>query len=326
MTDTPRVPPHLPGTRMAVSARPPSAVAVTAAEAVVLAGAAVVGGLGAALLAGLLGSSVAISVICLCAGLAVALAGIAAGSARRRREGEIATLRATADALRATQEAAAQAALKTAARTADQPAPKFSSRRDARATPPQTGDGDGTGGPPEPKAAEAQPSLALGGATDAATPSVAPDDLIRALNFPDGPDDTEGFRALRTALANPVAARAVRSAQDVLTLLAEDGIYMDDLPAERARVELWRRFAQGERGRAVGPIGGVRDRSSLALTAARMRADTIFRDAAHHFIRQFDRMLAEFEPGASDQQLSDLGATRTARAFMLLGRVMAIFD
>jgi len=33
-----------------------------------------------------------------------------------------------------------------------------------------------------------------------------------------------------------------------------------------------------------------------------------------------------FEPSASDAELSDLSNTRTARAFMLLGRVAGIFD
>jgi hypothetical protein len=57
-----------------------------------------------------------------------------------------------------------------------------------------------------------------------------------------------------------------------------------------------------------------------------MREDTIFRDAAHHFLRLFDRMLAEFEPEATDEEIAILAETRTARAFMLLGRVTGIFD
>ena len=87
----------------------------------------------------------------------------------------------------------------------------------------------------------------------------------------------------------------------MLTLLSQDGIYMDDLQPDRAKPEIWRRFAQGERGRTIAALGGVRDRSSLALTAARMREDTVFRDAAHHFLRTFDRTFQEFEKNASDQ-------------------------
>jgi hypothetical protein len=101
---------------------------------------------------------------------------------------------------------------------------------------------------------------------------------------------------------------------------------MDDLKPDRARPELWRRFAQGERGREIAALGGIRDRSSLALSAGRMRQDTVFRDAAHHFLRQFDKTFAEFEQNATDQEVAELAETRTARAFMLLGRVTGTFD
>ncbi|MBC7478664.1 MAG: hypothetical protein H7317_11300, partial [Pseudorhodobacter sp.] len=134
------------------------------------------------------------------------------------------------------------------------------------------------------------------------------------------------LRALRLALQDRTTAKLIRAAQDVLTLLGQDGIYMDDLTPDRARPELWRRFANGERGRGIAALGGVRDRSSLALTAARMREDTVFRDAGHHFLRSFDKTFAAFEPGATDEDLAELADTRTARAFMLFGRVTGTFD
>ncbi len=173
---------------------------------------------------------------------------------------------------------------------------------------------------------EEQPTLAFGpeaGLTASPVPSA---DFIKALNFPDSPTDKDGFRALRAALEDHAMAKLIRAAQDTLTLLSQDGIYMDDLKPDRARPELWRRFAQGERGRPIAALGGVRDRSSLALTAGRMRQDTIFRDAAHHFLRQFDKTFAGFEKTATDQEIAALAETRTARAFMLLGRVAGIFD
>ena len=117
----------------------------------------------------------------------------------------------------------------------------------------------------------------------------------------------------------------MQAAQDVLTLLSQDGIYMDDLRPDRARPEVWRQFAQGQRGREVAALGGVRDRSCLALTTGRMREDQIFRDTAHHFLRRFDQLLAGFEPQASDEELAALAETRSARAFMLLGRVAGTF-
>jgi len=173
---------------------------------------------------------------------------------------------------------------------------------------------------------DSQPTLALGTPAEEIGPPVSVQDFVRALNFPENVEDKEGFAALRRALQDRKMARLVQAAQDVLTLLSQDGIYMDDLRPDRARPEIWRKFANGERGRSVAALGGVRDRSSLALAAGRMRKDTIFRDAAHHFLRQFDKTFVDFEQNASDLDIAALSDTRTARAFMLLGRVTGTFD
>ena len=173
---------------------------------------------------------------------------------------------------------------------------------------------------------EDQPALELGTQAADMAPPLAVEDFIRALNFPETAEDEAGFSALRRALKDRSAAQLIQAAQDVLTLLSQDGIYMDDLLPDRARPEVWRQFGQGARGRPIAALGGVRDRSSLALTAGRMKQDPIFRDAAHHFLRRFDKTFAEFETTATDGEISALAETRTARAFMLLGRVAGTFD
>ncbi|TNF59728.1 MAG: hypothetical protein EP307_09820 [Rhodobacteraceae bacterium] len=182
--------------------------------------------------------------------------------------------------------------------------------------------------PPVPAQTSApdQASLELGTPAEDLSQPLETADFIRALNFPETAEDEEGFAALRRALKDRSTAQLIQASQDVLTLLSQDGIYMDDLRPDRARPEVWRQFAAGQRGRAVAGLGGIRDRSSLALTAGRMKQDPIFRDAAHHFLRKFDRTLIEFERDATDEELSALGETRTARAFMLLGRVAGTFD
>lgn len=193
----------------------------------------------------------------------------------------------------------------------------FSSRRDAEA--------------PSAKQNVVEPaadqgSLPLGTPAEELSPPLPVDDFIRALNFPETSEDKAGFGALRRALRDRKAAQLIQASQDVLTLLSQEGIYMDDLRPDMARPDVWRQFAQGARGRSVAPLGGVRDRTSLALTAGRMKQDPIFRDVAHHFLRLFDRMFAEFEAEATDADISALSETRTARAFMLLGRVAGTFD
>ncbi len=171
-----------------------------------------------------------------------------------------------------------------------------------------------------------QPSLALGTPDDAETTQISNADFIRALNFPETAEDKAGFAALRRAHRDRSAAQLVQAAQDVLTLLSQEGIYMDDLQPDMAHPEVWRHFATGDRGRTIAALGGIRDDASLAQVASRMKQDPIFRDAAHHFLRLFDKTFARFEPGASDAEISNYANTRTARAFMLLGRVAGTFD
>nr|WP_052862598.1 hypothetical protein [Sulfitobacter noctilucae] len=204
-----------------------------------------------------------------------------------------------------------------AARKTETALATFQSRRDepARAKP-----------APTQSLTDDQPALELGTQAIDMAPILSNDDFIRALNFPETADDTEGFTALRRALKDRLTSQLVQAAQDILTLMSQDGIYMDDLRPDRARPEIWRHFAQGARGRAIAPLGGIRDRSSLALTNARMKQDPIFRDAAHHFLRRFDKTFAEFEQNASDSEISAMADTRTARAFMLLGRCAGTFD
>ena len=171
-----------------------------------------------------------------------------------------------------------------------------------------------------------QTSLELGTTAEEIADPISVQDFIRALNFPENADDREGFAALRRALKDRNTARLIQAAQDVLTLLSQEGIYMDDLKPDLARPEIWRQFAAGQRGRAIAPLGGVRDRSSLALSSGRMKQDAIFRDAVHHFLREFDQAYVEFEAGANDEDITKMAHTRTARAFMLLGRITGTFD
>jgi len=171
-----------------------------------------------------------------------------------------------------------------------------------------------------------QAVLALDGPAQAPSEPLSNADFVTALNFPKTPDDAEGFRALRRALKDRRTGEVIQAAEDVLTLLSQDGIYMDDLTPDRARPEVWRKFGSGDRGRTIAALGGVRDRSSLALSAGRMKQDPVFRDAVHHFLRRFDQAFTDFADRASDAEIAALADTRTARAFMLLGRVTGTFD
>lgn len=171
-----------------------------------------------------------------------------------------------------------------------------------------------------------QTTFPLDDDTTPADAPLPPADLIRALNFPENEDDSEGFQSLRLALSDPRIAPLIRAAQDVLTRLAQEGVYMDDLRPDRTRPEFWRAFAQGTRGAMIAPLGGIRDRSCLAITSGRMRSDPEFRASAHLFLREFDRVFSAFGQEADDSQITAIADTRSARAFMLVGRVSGVFS
>jgi hypothetical protein len=151
-------------------------------------------------------------------------------------------------------------------------------------------------------------------------------EFIRALNFPENANDKEGFRILRRAFEERELGKLLQASQDVLTLLSQDGIYMDDLNPDKPLPKIWRRFASGQRGLPISALGSLPDQSALTLARTRLKNDPVFRDAAHHFLRKFDQILVEFEPMAEDYELLEMSMTRTARAFMLLGHVAGSFD
>ena len=188
--------------------------------------------------------------------------------------------------------------------------------------------------PPILSGAMPPPSSAPGGARQRSLALVVEDPegqldrgaFLRALNFPEDDRDAEGFAAMRRALKDREARKVIQAAQDVLTLLSRDGIYMEDIAPPAAGADVWRRFAEGRRGAEVAPLVAEVPEPLVEAVAARMRSDGIFRDTALHFIRRFDEMLTRFAAQAEEAELEALGATRSARAFLLMARAGGTFD
>ena len=170
---------------------------------------------------------------------------------------------------------------------------------------------------PRPASDGRQASLQLD--SPAVTQLTAPE-LFFALNFPDGPEDREAIRCLRLALADPGLARLIRAAQDVVTLLAGQGVYMDELRIPEADPQLWRRFAEGARGEAVAGLAVIEDENALETAGQMLRSDEVFRDVAHHFLRHFDRLLSRRAQEDEPHVLAVLVETRSGRAFTLLAQ------
>lgn len=150
-------------------------------------------------------------------------------------------------------------------------------------------------------------------------------DLIRALDFPRDEQDADGFKALRHAKRDENAGQLLRAAEDILNLLAQEGIYMDDLRPVISPARDWRIFAEGTRGVAVTGVGGIDAPEAAERIEARNRKDQIFRDTSLYFLRRFDIMLRALVETATDAQVQALADTRTGRAFMLLARSAGMF-
>ncbi|NNU79625.1 hypothetical protein HMH01_04145 [Halovulum dunhuangense] len=172
----------------------------------------------------------------------------------------------------------------------------------------------------------AQGSLALEGGADAGGPVALPD-MIRALNFPRDANDTDGFAVLRRALSDQELARLLQASEDCLNMMAQEGLYMDDLFPAPASADDWRQFAKGGAARAaLMPLNGITDTKALETVKGRMRADPIFRDTALYFQRRFDHLLQRIAPEADDGSLLRFVDTRSGRAFVLLVQAGGIRD
>ncbi len=171
---------------------------------------------------------------------------------------------------------------------------------------------------PRPAPESRQGSLGFDAPT---APSVTDEELVAALNFPNGPQDRETIMALRKTLQDRDLAKLIRAAQDVVTLLANHGIYMDDTPPRQHYPAMWRRFAAGMRGDDVEALSLHVSDETLIVAAKMLRWDEVFRDAAHHFLRHFDRLVTRGAAEFDDELLAALIDTRSGRAFTLLAQV-----
>ena len=173
-----------------------------------------------------------------------------------------------------------------------------------------------------------QPALPFSEAAEAGpAPRIPWSDIVRALDFPRDAEDRAGFDAVRSAIRDPEIARLLQAAEDVLSMLAADGLHMEDFVPEHATLPAWRAYGEGVRGVKVAAVGGIRDEAVLERVRERERNDAIFRDASLVFIRRWNqligRVLAEM---GEDPTLRDLADTRSGRAFMLVARALGAFD
>ncbi|MEO0683289.1 MAG: hypothetical protein AAF192_23125, partial [Pseudomonadota bacterium] len=151
--------------------------------------------------------------------------------------------------------------------------------------------------------------------------------IAAALDFPKHAGDAAGFAALDAARRDRGAAELLRASEDALTLLAQHGLYMEDLPIRHAPASVWRRFAEGARGPAAAQAAGVEDMDAVERVRGLMKGDPVFRDTGMHLMRRYDALVrrAAAAPGGESRLLA-FADSRTGRAFMTVAQASGVFD
>lgn len=180
--------------------------------------------------------------------------------------------------------------------------------------------------PPRPARAPSAAAAPQAEPVPEAEPELPWEDVVRAFDFPRDAEDAEGFRALKAALRRRSLAQMLQAAEDVLTILSQEGVFTDDFAPLPVDVAAWRRFLEGGRGEIVAAVGGVKEPAALETAGRLMKEDTVFRDTALFFLRRFDVALQEIAVQAEDGQIAALADTRSGRAFQLMARASGAFD
>ena len=149
--------------------------------------------------------------------------------------------------------------------------------------------------------------------------------LLKALHFPNDANDTIGFEALNIARKDNLVLELLRVSEDFLNLLAHDGIYLDDLTVEAPSVEAWRNFINTDKKVSYKKLSCIGIDESIKKLKIRAKMDAVFRDTALMLFRRFDKLLRDRAETAEDHQIFKISATRSGKAFLIVGKISDIF-
>tara|TARA_A100001011_G_C14154387_1_gene775419 strand:- start:172 stop:900 length:729 start_codon:yes stop_codon:yes gene_type:complete len=149
--------------------------------------------------------------------------------------------------------------------------------------------------------------------------------LLKALHFPNDKNDAVGFEALNLARQNNSVLQLLRVSEDFLNLLAQDGIYLDDLNIEAPPVEAWLNFVNTDKKLSAKRLSCIGIEGYIKKLKIRVKADTVFRDTALTLFRRFDKLLRDKIGTAKDYQIFQLATTRSGKAFLIVGKISDIF-
>lgn len=151
------------------------------------------------------------------------------------------------------------------------------------------------------------------------------DMLLRALNFPNDENDLEGFTALNLARENNTIFQFLQVSEDFLNLLAQDGIYLDDLKIDPPSVKAWVNFINNKQNEHCKKLTCSGIDEHIKTLKIRLKSDVVFRDTALMLMRRFDKLLQDRLESAEDHQIFKIADTRSGKAFLVVGKISDAF-
>ena len=151
------------------------------------------------------------------------------------------------------------------------------------------------------------------------------DILLKALNFPNDKNDSSGFMALSIARRNDTVLRLLQVSEDFLNLLAQDGIYLDDLKIEQPQVQAWLNFVKIDKQQYNHRLDCLGIDEHIVKLKMRAKSDAVFRDTSLMLIRRFDKLLRYKLNAADNHHVLKIAETRTGKAFLIVGKISNIF-
>ena len=149
--------------------------------------------------------------------------------------------------------------------------------------------------------------------------------ILKALHFPKDEHDLMGFSALKIARKNNTFSELLQVSEDFLNLIAQDGIYLDDLKIEPPPIEAWLSFISTNQNRNKRRLNCVGIDRQIKRLKSRIKTDTIFRDTSLMLMRRFDVLLRDHLKLANDDQIFKIAETRTGKAFLIVGKLSDSF-
>ncbi len=151
------------------------------------------------------------------------------------------------------------------------------------------------------------------------------DILLTALHFPNDENDSVGFEAFELACKNNSLLQLLQVSEDFLNLLAQDGIYLDDLIIEPPSAEAWLNYIKFDKNQHSKKLNCLGIDQHVEKLKKRAKADAVFRDTALMLMRRFDKVLREKLESAEDHHIFRIAETRSGKAFLISGKISETF-